>query len=147
MARITSVGGVRTVINNLRRKDRAFGKGIERGLKKGGLLIQRGAQLMTPVDTGALKASGFTRSKGTGFQTQVTVGFDTSYTMFVHEAKGTYLGKKIPRRARYKGHKPKGNYWDPEGRGQPKYLEKSVVQNKNEVQKTVRREAFKAKFL
>ncbi len=135
------------MINNLRRKDRAFARGIERGLKKGGLLIQREAQLKVPVDTGALKASAFTRASGTGFSTVVTTGFDVAYAVFIHEHPAPNLGKKVPRRARYKGHKPKGNVWDPEGRGQPKYLEASITQNQNQVQKIVRQEAFKAKFL
>lgn len=145
MANITRVSGVKQVVNNLRRKDRALARGFERGLKKGGLLIQRGAQLKVPVDTGALKASGFTRATGTGFQTQVTVGFDTAYAIFVHENPAPNLGKNVPRKPRYAGHKPKGDYWDPKGRGQPKYLENSIIENKDEAQKIVRREAYAAK--
>lgn len=146
MADLVTVTGVRNVIRNLQRKDKAFQRGIERGLKKGGLLIQREAQLLVPVDTGALKASAFTRSEGTGFQTEVKVGFDTAYAVFVHEARGTYWGLGIRRAARYPGHRPKGNYWDPAPRAVPKFLQIAVGLKTPEVIKVVRQEAWKAKY-
>lgn len=131
----------------MRRKDRAFARGVERGLKKGGLLIQRGAQLKVPVDTGALKAGAFTRAEGSGFATKVRVGFEAAYAVFVHEHPAPNLGKNVPRtHVRYPGHVPKGNVWDPAGRGQPHYLSNSISENKDQAGKIVRAEAYKAKF-
>lgn len=51
----------------------------------GGLLLQRLSQKIVPVDTSALKNSGFTRDEGTGFHTQVIVGYTASYAIYVHE--------------------------------------------------------------
>ncbi len=91
--------------------------------------------LLVPVDYGILKASAFTRAEGTGFSTDVRVGFTAGYAAYVHELVGMKL-KGQPRdggRAAITiqvGEKPrtfkprkKGRYWDPQGRAQAKFLE------------------------
>ena len=56
-----------------------------RGLKKGGLFLQRESQKIVPVQLGNLKNSAFTRSTGSGLSTDVTVGYTAEYATYVHE--------------------------------------------------------------
>lgn len=142
MADIIKIDGARRVVANLRRQDNQFRAGVSRGLKKGGSLIQRESQLQVPVDTGALKASAFTRATGVGFQTRVTVGFTVPYALFVHEAVGMKL-KGLPR---LPNPPHKGRYWDPIPRAKAKFLEDPIRDNKDRVTQIVRDEAFKAKW-
>jgi hypothetical protein len=60
-------------------------KGLERGLVKCGLLLQRTSQKIVPVDTGNLRASAFTRKEPIASQIIVTVGYTASYAIYVHE--------------------------------------------------------------
>lgn len=91
-------------------------KGVEIGLKRAGLRLQRESQKMVPVEYGVLKASAFTRATGAGFNTRVNVGYTALYALWVHESIGMVL-KGLPRRS------GKGKYWDPQGRAQAKFLE------------------------
>jgi len=117
MATVSKVEGLGTVVDNLKKEQKALGKRVEGGLKLAGLYLQRVSQKKVPVDFGILKASAFTRAFGKGFDTQVNVGYTASYAIFVHEAVGMKL-KGQPRQ------KPsKGRYWDPQGRAQAKFLE------------------------
>lgn len=61
------------------------GMASSRALRKTGLLLQRYSQEIVPVDTGALKNSAFTRASGSGFDTEVRVGYQQSYAVYVHE--------------------------------------------------------------
>lgn len=60
-------------------------KALERGLYKAGLFIQRKAQKLTPVDTGNLKGSAFTKIRYKRGKPKVIVGFSASYALRVHE--------------------------------------------------------------
>lgn len=60
-------------------------KGMERGLKKAGLFLQRQSQKVVPIDTGVLKGSAFTRATGSGLTTEVEVGYTQGYAIYVHE--------------------------------------------------------------
>lgn len=64
-------------------KPEAFAK----GLLKAGLWLQREAQQLTPVDTGALKSSAYTKvvEDGNPSTVNVEVGFTQSYGIYVHE--------------------------------------------------------------
>ena len=139
---IAQVTGVKAVINELRSRDAQFAKGIERGLRKGGLYLQRVSQLQVPVETGQLKASAFTRSVGTGFQTKVTVGYTSFYALYVHEAVGMVLQGK----PRQPNPPHKGRYWDPQGRAKAKFLEDPVRTEAAKITTIVRDEAFLSKF-
>jgi len=58
------VEGLNKILTNLKElplAQGAIGKGVERGLKKSGLMIFRESQKEVPVDTGNLKGSSFTR--------------------------------------------------------------------------------------
>lgn len=54
------------------------------GLLAGGLIIQREAQIRTPVRYGNLRASAYTR-KAPDNPEAVEVGFTASYALYVHE--------------------------------------------------------------
>jgi len=90
--------------------------GCERGVKLAALLLQRESQKLVPVDTGNLKASAFTRATGKGFGIEANVGYTAAYALYVHENREMKL-KGQPRSS------GRGNYWDPQGRGQSKFLE------------------------
>lgn len=79
------VTGVNEIVRNFGRADGLISKGVERGLVKAGLKLQRASQLLVPVDTGGLKGSAFTRKEGEGFRAEVSVGYTASYAVFVHE--------------------------------------------------------------
>lgn len=111
------VYGVKDLSAAWKRKKEEMGPMVELGLKTAGLFLQRESQLLVPVDFGVLKASAFTRAEGKGFSTVVLVGYTAFYAMFVHEMV-EMKGKGLPRRA-----PSQGNYWDPAGRGQAKFLE------------------------
>jgi len=132
------------VLNNIEGAQRAIAKGVSKGLRRAGLILQRQAQLLVPVDYGVLKASAFTRAAGTGLTTQVNVGFTAAYALFVHENRAIFPpGMRLkgqPRgsveqstgvgrdastgRFRSSG---RGRYWDPQGQAQPKFLEEPFL--------------------
>lgn len=61
-------------------------------------------------------------------QPSVIVGYTANYALYVHE-NIEMKGKGLPRR----GPKAKGNYWDPQGRAQAKFLEQPARQLKKEL--------------
>ena len=83
---MSNVSGVKEIKASIKVLKKAGGKGIERGLKRAGLFLQRESQKIVPIETGTLKGSADTRSKGRGEKTEVTVGYyDTDYAIYVHE--------------------------------------------------------------
>lgn len=117
MATVNKIEGVPQVLRNLKAKGIQLADGVSKGLKKAGLKLQRESQLKVPVDFGILKNSAFTRATGAGFATVVTVGYTAAYAAYVHE-NVEMKGRGLPRRP-----PSKGRYWDPQGRGQAKFLE------------------------
>jgi len=99
MARIKKITGLNIVIRNLTKAKGVLGSGIARGLKKGGLHLQRKSQEITPVDLGPLHASAFTRNVGgRGFKTDIVVGFGSEgvgYAVFVHEDLNKAHGREF----------------------------------------------------
>ena len=79
------VFGIKEAMKDIDRNRLEMAKDFSKALKRAGLLIQREAQKVTPVDTGALRASARTNSKGQGWQTVVSGSFNTSYAVIVHE--------------------------------------------------------------
>lgn len=82
IVRIDGVGEFQAALRKLMKK---HPERLGRGLKEAGLYLQRESQKLTPVDTGDLRRSAFTRAKGKGRNVQVEVGFGQSYAIFVHE--------------------------------------------------------------
>lgn len=128
------VYGMKDVADKLKKVPTKIGPKIRLGLLTAGLHLQRTSQLMVPVDFGILKASAYTRAQGQGAKTLVHIGYTAFYAMFVHELVEMKL-KGLPRGPiRFKDdvdmienlekqYAPRGNYWDPAGRGQAKFLE------------------------
>ena len=86
MAAVAYISGIDEIIRNLKRIDNQIARGVARGLKRGGLLLQRESQKIVPVDKGPLKASAFTRNVGgSGFKTDIVVGYAQGYAVYVHE--------------------------------------------------------------
>jgi len=112
-----AVVGVEDVIKNMAAVKKFLGPSAEQGLKLAGLYLQRRSQMVVPVDTGVLKASAYTRAEGSLWSTMVFVGYTALYAMWVHE--------NVEMKNRGKPRRPphKGNYWDPAGIGQAKFLE------------------------
>jgi hypothetical protein len=117
MANIAAVTGVQGILKNLKARNAALAAGVSRGLRLAGLHLQRESQRVVPVDLGNLKASAFTRATGKGYDTVVNIGYTATYAIFVHE-NVEMKWKGLPRHA-----PSKGRYWDPQGRGQAKFLE------------------------
>lgn len=86
MAKLTSMTGVNTVLKNLRKATVGFEGRAERGLKLGGLFLQRESQKVVPVDTSNLRGGAETRNVGgKGFATDIIVLYKAIYAVFVHE--------------------------------------------------------------
>jgi hypothetical protein len=85
MAKIFKVKGVAQTIKGLQSAQFTWERGVERGLKKAGLLLQRESQKIVPIQWGVLKNSAATRATGSGVNTVVVVVYTASYAIFVHE--------------------------------------------------------------
>lgn len=82
------VEGLRAVIAALKKARKGHHAGMERGLKKAGLFLQRESQKIVPVDQNVLRPSAFTRpepERGGGANTSVVVGYTAYYAIYVHE--------------------------------------------------------------
>jgi len=138
MASLVKIDGVRDIQRNLCKADSRIRKALERGVVKAGLYIQRESQRIVPVDTGNLKASAFTRKIGSGVKFDVIVGYTASYAIYVHEnIEEKNKGEPRPRRRGV----DRGNFWDPPGRGQSKFLETPAREGKRRLIQIVRKEA------
>ena len=130
-----------------------LGAGVARGLKKGGLHLQRKSQEITPVDWGPLKASSFLRNVGgSGFDTDIVVGYGgegVGYAVYVHEDLNKAHGKEfnIKHAAEiaagkmvYKGKKkkPMANRGEKQ---QAKFLERPAREERRKIINIIQREA------
>lgn len=131
MANIAGITGVQEVVRNLKLATVGMAMGCSRGLRLAGLKLQRESQRLVPVNFGVLKASAFTRSSGAGFDTVVIVGYTARYALYVHEL----VQMKLKGQPRPKG---RGKYWDPQGRGQAKFLEEPARRMANELRNTIK---------
>ncbi len=86
MAKIVKITGMNKVLRHLRGATKLYEVRVERGLKKAGTFVQAHSQRIVPVDKGTLKGGAFTRNiGGTGFKTDVIVGYVAEYAVYVHE--------------------------------------------------------------
>ncbi len=138
MATFNELNSVTNVVRNIARQQERIAAGMERGLKKAGLTLQRASMLLVPVEFGVLKASAFTRAVGTGYKTVVKVGYTARYAIYVHEL----VDMKLKREPRVPNPPHKGNYWDPAGRGQAKFLEAPARSMKAQLRKIIIEEAY-----
>jgi len=86
VASMITITGMPRVLANLKKSKFTIAAGVERGLKRAGLFLQRESQKIVPVDTGTLKNGAFTRNiGGSGFDANVVVGYVADYAVYVHE--------------------------------------------------------------
>lgn len=93
------IDGVELVEKGINKTAQQIAKGFERGMKKAGLKLLRESQRITPVDTGALRASGRMRTEGKGIEIEVIVSYSTWYAVYVHEILWYY--HKPPTQAKF----------------------------------------------
>ena len=143
MAKILQVTGINVVMRNLAKAKGKIGVGVARGLKKGGLHLQRKSQDIVPVDLGPLHASAFTRNVGgSGFDTDIIVGFGSEgvgYAVFVHEDLDKLHGRKF--NVRYVKEIAAGTMNNRGENQQAKFLEKPAREERKKIIKIIRREA------
>ena len=90
MAKMIKITGMKTVLRNAAKANSLIGAALARGLKRGGLFLQRESQRIVPVDTSNLKNSAFTRNIGGesfsgGNRPDIIVGYTAEYAAYVHE--------------------------------------------------------------
>lgn len=86
MAKLTNISGLDKVLRNLGKVKGDIAAGVGRGLKRGGLHLLKATNKYTPVQLGNLRNSKFIRNVGgTGFLTDIVVGFTADYAVYVHE--------------------------------------------------------------
>lgn len=66
---------------------------LEEGIALAAMALQAESQKLCPVDTGALRASAFSRKEGTPDQVVWKVGYTQYYAVYVHE--GTHMNFKV----------------------------------------------------
>ena len=120
MAKVMKITGVSKILKNLKKVNAGFAAGFEKGLKRGGLFLQRMSQKVVPVDKSPLKNSARTRNMGgRGFDADIIVSYGTDYAVYVHENL---------------------NASHAEGK-EAKYLEKPARENRTEILKIIAQEA------
>lgn len=85
MARRVYFAGLNEVTRNLNKQIQGIMTRTRAGLWEAGLLVQRRAQLLAPVDTGKLKASAYANAFDTPMGPAVEIGFTAAYAPYVHE--------------------------------------------------------------
>lgn len=85
MKRLFVVRGLDRVIRNLKAADATQGRKFSTNLHKAGRYLQRKSMKLVPVQVGNLKGSAYTRRLGSGWQTEVIVGYTSPYAVVVHE--------------------------------------------------------------
>lgn len=116
MAGSVTIVGTEIVVKNLRRSRDVVVTAANQGLLLAGLELQRQSQDIVPVEFGVLKASAFTRQSQ---KNEVSVGYTALYALYVHEQ----IGMVLQGQDRRPSPPHIGKYWDPQGRGQAKFLE------------------------
>lgn len=116
---------------SLRALSKEIGVSIEPAAFAAALVIQGKGQDNVPVEYGNLRGSAYTQRIVKGAET----GYSAEYALYVHEN----MEQKLKGEPRPSG---LGTYWSPGG---PKYLERAVNDNADEIQRIF--EAYIAKAL
>ncbi len=114
-----TVTGQGIILKNIGNAHNRIGDAVAQGLLFAGYTLQAESMLLAPVEFGNLRASAFTRAVGRGWNTEVFVGYTAAYALYVHELVGMVLQgqPRVPSPPHI------GNYWDPQGQAQAKFLE------------------------
>lgn len=126
-----SVRGLNKVLGNLNREvNKIENKGID-GLLAAGFILERVSNKIVPIEHGFLRNSSFTR-KAQNNRKAVEVGYSAKYAVYVHEN----LEQKLKGKRRPSG---LGVYWGP--KGEPQFLLKSILSEKNKMLTAIQRKA------
>ena len=98
-----------------------------KGLRLATAYVKLETQKITPANEGNLKASAYTNVEKDKNFAVGEVGFTAEYAAAVHEKPMVNAGKKRT------GKDAKGKYWDPQGKGSNKFLEKTVDSNHDNI--------------
>ena len=83
---LAKVTGVKQIAFNMKKVNSKLGNNFSRGLKIGGLFLLKHSKKIVPVQVGTLRSSGFVRNTGgSGFRTDIVVGYTAEYAAYVHE--------------------------------------------------------------
>ena len=85
MSSINHVHGVQEVIAHIKATHEQHAKKCQQAITRCTLLLERYAKALVPVQTGHLKASGYSHMSGSGFDTVGKVAFTAEYAVWVHE--------------------------------------------------------------
>lgn len=135
-----SLKGTRKVIGNLNAEIKKIENRSAKGLTVAALRLRRASQQKTPVDEGNLRASAFTETFRTSRGPAVVVGYTAEYAPWVHEMPGTLKGQPRPKKAGSSA--DRGKFWDPQGKAEPKFLEKAAAENHKEILEDIRKHVF-----
>lgn len=140
MAKVTRVKEVQAALVKATAK---HAKGLEKGLYKAGLFLQRESQELVPIQTGILRASADTRARGSGLKTTVIVSYGTDYALYVHEnldaAHGADFNTKYADEIANAG--PNHPFYFNRGPNQQaKFLEKPLREKRHKMASIVRHE-------
>lgn len=126
------VHGLDDVLGNLNREIEGIKERGGDGCLKAARYVEGEAKKRVPVDSGNLRASGYSRREQAG-KDAAEVGFSASYAVFVHENMEQKL-KGQPRRSG----SGKGRYWET---GQPKFLQSVLEEDRDTILDIIREEA------
>lgn len=115
------VGDVGDIMVQLDLVPKVLGDGYEQGILKAVQYLYERSQEIVPVDTSALKASGYYVVIGHGFEAKGSVGYYEHYAVYVHENPVPY-------------HQPPTQY---------KFLEQPLRENRKYMLEIVRRQMNK----
>lgn len=127
MAAISKIISIDELSQKLKAFKNTSKKQLAKGLKAGGLFLQRKSQDECPVRFGFLRASAFTRSNDDVDKPEVYVGYTAAYAPFVHE-NVEMKWRGLPR------DKPQGTvYWGPQPQAGAKFLERPAREHAEDI--------------
>jgi hypothetical protein len=132
-----SLKNIDIVIKNLGKKISKIENGSIKGLTIAALRIRRAAQQKTPVDEGNLRASAYTETFKTSRGPAAAIGYTAKYASWVHEMPGKLAGKPRPKKKGSQANR--GLFWDPQGKAEPKFLEKALIENEDNFLNDIKR--------
>jgi hypothetical protein len=96
MKGIVKVTGVQQILSKMKAHNSKHGQQFQAGLVLAGIHLERiSRSVFCPVHKGNLKASGFSRRIGAGWQTDVIVGYTAAYAVYVHENMDAKHGREF----------------------------------------------------
>ena len=99
---LAKVTGVKQIAFNMKKANSKLANSFSRGLKRGGLFLLKHSKKIVPVQVGTLRSSGFVRNVGgSGFRTDIVVGYTAEYAAYVHEDLQKLHGKWFNWKYRY----------------------------------------------